>query len=225
MASELHPWKFELDIFSKSVTLWTPTDMYLSPNCVMAQQCAICEALFSKCFEQSTSWCFGSHFFVARSHRFIATCHCRFLASFLKGKAWNENSFVNFTLQPTAAHSLGMLFKICQTTFNSILFKSLLSRASQLSCRDVTGVTWPKPGIFSCRRRSCSKRRVCFHSNQYFYVPQENVSVKWTACMLNFIYVGQCLSDIYDLKSVFRGPLSPMSAFTSGAYFLHNGRR
>ncbi len=32
-------------------------------------------------------------------------------------------------------------------------------------------------GIFSCRRRRCSKRRVCFHSNQYFYVPQENVNL------------------------------------------------
>ena len=28
---------------------------------------------------------------------------------FFKGKAWKENSFVNFSLQPTAAHSLGML--------------------------------------------------------------------------------------------------------------------
>ena len=30
---------------------------------------------------------------------------------------------------------------ICQTTFDSILFKSLLSHASQLSCCDVTEVT------------------------------------------------------------------------------------
>ena len=29
-------------------------------------------------------------------------------------------------------------------------------------------------------------------------------SIKRTACMLNFIYIVQ--SDIYDLKSVFRGP-------------------
>ena len=28
---------------------------------------------------------------------------------FFKGKAWKENSFVNFSLQPAAAHSLGML--------------------------------------------------------------------------------------------------------------------
>ena len=31
------------------------------------------------------------------------------LIIFFKGKAWNENSFVNFSLQRTAAHSLGML--------------------------------------------------------------------------------------------------------------------
>ena len=73
-----------------------------------------------------------------------------------------------------ARHALKL---ICLTTFDSILFKSLLSHAGQLSCCDVTEVTWPKRGIFSCRRRRCSKRRVCFHSNQYFYVPQENVNL------------------------------------------------
>ena len=92
---------------SKSVTLWT---WMLSR--VRSVKLFFFLFFFWKCFEQSTSWCFGSHFFVARSHRFIAICHCRFLASFLKknsGKAWKENSFVNFSLQPTAAHSLGML--------------------------------------------------------------------------------------------------------------------
>ena len=83
--------------------------------------------------------------------------------------------------QPFTATSCSTLTQhalklICQTTFDSVLFKSLLSHAGQLSCRDVTEVTWPKPGIFSCRH-SCSKRRVCFHSNQYFYVPQENVNL------------------------------------------------
>ena len=73
-----------------------------------------------------------------------------------------------------ARHALKL---ICQTTFDSILFKSLLSHAGQLSCCNVTEVTWPKCGIFSCRRRRCSKRRVCFHLNQYFYVPQENLNL------------------------------------------------
>ena len=49
-------------------------------------------------------------------------------------------------------------------------------------CRSVV-LLWRHGGhvtenwIFSCRRRRCSKRRVCFHSNQYFYVPQENVNL------------------------------------------------
>ena len=80
MASELHPWRFELEIFPSRL----PCGHVFEPK-LNAQQGAICEAFFFfflKCFEQSTSWCFGSHFFVARSHRFIAICHCRFLASF-----------------------------------------------------------------------------------------------------------------------------------------------
>ena len=32
-----------------------------------AQQGAICDAFVWKCFEQSTSWCFGSHFFLIDS--------------------------------------------------------------------------------------------------------------------------------------------------------------
>ena len=43
-----------------------------------------------------------------------------------------------------ARHALKL---ICQTTFDSILFKSLLSHAGQLSCCDVTEVTWPKTGF------------------------------------------------------------------------------
>ena len=77
MASELHPWKFELEICPSRLHCGRVFEPKLN-----AQQGAICEAFFSKCFEQSTSWCFGSHFFVARSHRFIAICHYCFLASF-----------------------------------------------------------------------------------------------------------------------------------------------
>ena len=100
---------------------------------------------------------FCSHFFVARSHRFIATFHCRFLASFLKEKHGTKTPLTTFHYNQLQ-HTRSACFKICQTTFDSILFKSLLSHADQLFCLDVN---------FSCRRRSCSKRRVCFHSNRY----------------------------------------------------------
>ena len=87
---------------------------------------------FKKCFEQSTSWCF-----VARSHRFIATCnyrflHYRFLASFLKEKHGKKTPLSTLHCNQLQ-HTRSACFKICQTTFDSILFKSLLSHAGQLS--------------------------------------------------------------------------------------------
>ena len=151
MVSELHPWRFELEFFPS----WLPCGHVFEPK-LNAQQGAICEAFFSKCFEQSTSWCFGSHVFVARSHRFIAICHCRFLASFfffLRKSMERKLLCQLFTATNCSTLARHALKLICQTTFDSILFKSLRSHAGQLSCRDVTEVTWPKPGIFSCRRR------------------------------------------------------------------------
>ena len=160
----------------KSFQVSYPVDMYLSPNWMLS-----IFFFFWKCFEQSTSWCFGSHFFVARSHRFIAICHVifwrHFLILFLRksmGIFFFGQLFTATNCSTLARHALKL---ICQTTFDSILFKSLLSHAGQLSCCDVMEVTWPKRGIFSCRQCRCSKRRVCFHSNQYFYIPHENVNL------------------------------------------------
>ena len=132
MASELHPWRFELEIFQSRL----PCGHVFEPE-LNAQQGAICEAFFPKCFEQSTSWCFGSHFFV--SHRFIAVCHCRFLAFFF----FKERKLLCqlFTATNCSTLARNALKLICQTTFDSILFKSLLSHAGQLSCCDVTEVT------------------------------------------------------------------------------------
>ena len=62
MASELHPWRFELEIFPGRL----PCGHVFEPK-LNAQQGAICEAFFFKCFEQSTSWCFGSQFFLIDS--------------------------------------------------------------------------------------------------------------------------------------------------------------
>ena len=81
MALELHPWRFEQKFFPGQL----PYRHVFEPK-LIAQQGAICEAFFSKCFVQSTSWYFGSHFFAARFHQFIATCHCHFLVSFLERK-------------------------------------------------------------------------------------------------------------------------------------------
>ena len=96
-----------------------------------------------------------------------------FLAPFIKGKAWKENFFVNFSLCTTNCSTLAR-HPLKFATLLSIQFCSSRPWAMRVSCLNVT---WLKPGIFSCRWRSCLKRCVCFHSNQYFYVPQENVNV------------------------------------------------
>ena len=170
VALELHPWRFD----------WLPCGDVFEPK-LNAQQGAICEAFFQNALSRAhcgvlvpTSLWLGP----IDSLPFATVVF--WLHLFFKGKAWKENSFVNFSLQPTATHTRHALKLICQTTFDSTLFKSLLSHAGQLSCRDVMEVTWPKPRIFSC-----SKRRVCFHSNQYFYIPQKKISIYQT----NSVYV------------------------------------
>ena len=104
--SELHPWRFKLEICPSRL----PCKHVFEPK-LNAQQCAICEAFFSKCFEQSTSWCLGSHFFVARSHRFIATCHCHFLASFFKREKLRKKTFLSTFYCNQLKHTHSACFK------------------------------------------------------------------------------------------------------------------
>ncbi len=109
-----------------------------------AQQGAICEAFFWKCFEQSTSWCFGSHFFLIDSLPFATVVFWLHLKTKTKFKEKHGKKtplstiHCNQVQHTLARHALKL---ICQTTFDSILFKSLLSHAGQLSCCDVTEVT------------------------------------------------------------------------------------
>ena len=132
MASDLHPWRFELEIFQSRL----PCGHVFEPK-LNAQQGAICEAFFFfNCFEQSTSWCFGSHFFVARSHRFIAIWHCRFLASFFiffKRKSMERKLLCQlFTATNCSALAQHALKMICQTTL--IQFCSSHYWAMRVSC-------------------------------------------------------------------------------------------
>ena len=140
MASELHPWRFELEIFQSRL----PCGHVFEPK-LNAQQGAICEAFFRNALSRAhrgvlvptSLWLgpidslpfatvvFWLHFFF-----FF------FLRKSMEGKllcqlftATNSSTF--------ARHALKL---ICQTTFHSILFKSLLSHAGQLSCCDVTEV-------------------------------------------------------------------------------------
>ena len=171
---------------SKSVTLWT---------CIWAQ---------IECSAGCDLWSFFFFYALSRAHRGVLVptslwlglidslpfatvvfwLHLKRFFFFFLRKSMERKLLCKFftatSCSTLARHALKL---ICQTTFDSILFKSLLSHAGQLSCCDVTEVTWPKRGIFSCRRRRCSKRRVCFHSNQYFYVPQENVNLSNEQCV------------------------------------------
>ena len=177
MASELHPWRFELEFFQ----VVYPVDMYLSPNWMLSRVRSV------------------KHFFfltaLNRAHRGVLVPTSLWLGPIdslpfatvvlwlhLKKNFFRKSMerkllcqlFTATNCSTLARHALKL---ICQTTFDSIMFKLLLSHAGQLSCCDVTEVTWLKCGIFSCRRRRCLKHHVCFHSNQYFYVPQENVNL------------------------------------------------
>ena len=108
-----------------------------------AQQGAMCEAFFWKCFEQSTSWCFGSHFFLIDSLPFATVVfwlHLKTKTKFKEkhGKKTPLSTFHCNQLQ----HTRSACFKTdLPTTFDSVLFKLLLSHAGQLSCCDVTEVT------------------------------------------------------------------------------------
>ena len=102
MASELHPWRFELEIFPSRL----PCGHVFEPK-LNAQQGAICEAFF-----------FFFRNALSRAHRgvlvstslwlgpidslpFPTVVFCLFLfVCFFKGKAWKEISFVNSSLQP-----------------------------------------------------------------------------------------------------------------------------
>ena len=107
MASELHPWRFELEIFPSRL----PCGHVFDPK-LNAQQGAICKAFFQNALSRAhrgvlvpiSLWLgpIGSLPFAT------VVFWLHFLNYFLD-KAWKENSFVNFSLQPTAAHSLSML--------------------------------------------------------------------------------------------------------------------
>ena len=91
MASELHPWRFELEIFPSRL----PCGHVFEPK-LNAQQGAICEAFFWKCFEQTTSWCFGSHFFLIDSLPFATVVFWLHLKTKFKEKHGKKTPLSTF---------------------------------------------------------------------------------------------------------------------------------
>ena len=187
MASELHPWRFELEIFPSLL----PSGHVFEPK-LNAQPCVICEAFFSKCFEQSTSWCFGSHFFVARSHRFIATCCCHFLASFKKKEKHGKKT-------PLSTFHSNQLQHIHLACFKTDLPDSFWFNFVQV-------ITEPCGSVVFVSGRSCDRNpgfsaadnsaawSIVFVSfkSVLLHTSGKCQSIKRTACMLNFIYIVEC---------------------------------
>ena len=176
--------------------------MYLSPNWMLRSVQSAKHFFFSKYFEQSTSWCFASHFFVARSHQFIATCHSHFLAPFLKEKAWKENFFVNFSLCITNCSNLAR-HPLKFATLLSIKFCSSRSWAMRVSCLVLTS---HDRNLGFSAADDAAVRSVVFvfiQINTFTYLKKTSmyqtnsvyvnfIYIVQTACMLTFIYIVQC---------------------------------
>ena len=190
MASELHPWRFELEIFPSRLPCGHVFEHKLN-----AQQGAICEAFFWKCFEQSTSWCFGSHFFVARSHRFIAICHCRFLASFFF--FFKEKHGKKTALSTFHCNQLQHIRSACFKTDLPDHFRFNFVQVVTEPCRSVV-LLWRHGGhVTETRDFQLQTTQIleasCLFSFKSILLRTSGKcqSIKRTACMLNFIYIIQ----------------------------------
>ena len=179
--------------------------MFLSPNWMLSRGRSV-KHFFSKCFEQSTSWCFGSHFFVARSHRFIAICHCRFLASFFFSfffffffLFWNEKHGKKTPLSTFHCNQLRHTRSACFKTdlpdyFDSLLFKSYWAMRVMRDFQLQTTQMLEASCLFSFKSILLRTSGKC-------------QSIKRTACILNFIYIVQ--SKWYlRLKISVQGPFN-----------------
>ena len=163
--------------------------------CIWAQtECSAgCDlwSIFSKCFEQSTSWCFGSHFFVARSHRFIAICHCPFLASFVF--VFNEKRGKKTFHCNQLQHTRSACFKTDLPDYFRFNFVQVVTEP----CWSVV-LSWRHGGHmtetqdFQLQTTQLLEASCLFSFKSILLRTSGKCqSIKRTACMLNFIYIVQ----------------------------------
>ena len=197
MASELHPWRFELEIFPSRLP------------CECSARCDLWSFFFSKCFEQSTSWCFGSHFFVARSHRFIAICHCRFFVFlFFKEKHGKKTALSTFHCNQLQ-HTRSACFKTELPDYFRFNFVEVVTEP----CGSVV-LSWRHGGhVTETRDFQLQTTQLleasCLFSFKSILLRTSGKcqSIKRTACMLNFIYIVQC-NWYLRLKISVQGPFN-----------------
>ena len=183
MASELHPWRLELEIFPSRL----PVDMN-------AQQGAICEAFFWKCFEKSTSWCFGSHFFLIDSLPFAAVVfwlHLKTKTKFKEkhGKKTPLSTFHCNQLQ----HTRSACFKTDlpdHLRFNFIQVVTEPRESVVLLWRHGGHVTETRD--FQLQTTQMLEASCLFSFKSILLRTSGKCqSIKRTACMLNFSYIAQ----------------------------------
>ena len=168
----------------KSFQVGYPVDMYLSPNWMLSRVRSV------------------KHFFffnaLSRAHRGVLIPTSLWLGPidslpFSTVVFWlHFFFFYNFFLKekhgkktPLSTFHSNQLQHTCSACFKTDLpdhFRFNFVQVVTEPCRSVVllwrhGSHVTENGIFSCRQRRRSKRRVCFHSNQYFYIPQENVNL------------------------------------------------
>ena len=192
MASELHPWRFDWKFFQVGY----PVDMYLSPNWMLSRVRSV------------------KHFFgnaLSRAHRGVLVPTSLWLGPidslpfatvvfwlhffFFLRKSMDRKLLCQlFTATNCSTLVRHALKLICQTTFDSTLFKSLLSHAGQLSCRDVTEVTWlTETRDFQLQTTQLLEASCLFSFKSILLRTSGKCqSIKRTTCMLNFIYIVQC---------------------------------
>ena len=167
--------------------------MYLSPNWMLSRVRSV-KQFFSKCFEQSTSWCFGSHFFVARSHRFVAICHCCFLASFF---FWKEK---HGKKTPLSTFHCNQLKHTCSASFKTDLpdyFDLIFVQVVTEPCGSVV-LLWHHGGHVTETRDFQLQTTQMLEASCLFSfksIPLRTSgkwqSIKRTVWMLNFVYIVQ----------------------------------
>ena len=121
------------------------------------------------------SWCFGSHFFLIDSLPFATVVFWLHLKTKTKFK---ERHGKKTPLSTFHCNQLQHTRSACFKTDLSHHFRFNFVQVVTEPCESVV-LLWRHGGQVTETRdfHLQTKRRVCFHWNQYFYVPQENVNL------------------------------------------------
>ena len=213
MASELQPWRFELEIFPSRL----PVDMYLSPNWMLSRV-------------QSVKHFFGNA--LSRAHRgvlvptsssSIAICH--FWLHLKPKTKFKEKHGKKTPLSTFHCNQLQHTRSACFKTDLPDHFRFNFVQVVTEPCGSVV-LLWRHGGhVTETRDFQLQTTQMleasCLFSFKSILLRTSGKcqSIKWTACMLNFIYIVQ--SKWYlRLKISVQGPFNMVSSRKSGQTLL-----